>query len=102
MNRTYEEHLAFDVIEILNNIKVRVDPDTDIVWTRFDSVEELIVLINSYIVRVTSGDTDVYKELKSEFLPTASFQDLSISNGWGEEFLDMAEQYDEIYRRVSG
>ncbi len=99
MKKTYEQ-LAFETIEILNNIKARINSETDIVWTRFDSVEELMALLNNYIACINSSDTKVYKDLKYEFLPTASFQELSISNGWSKEFMDIAEQYDEIYLKI--
>lgn len=100
MKETYEQ-LALEAIAVLNSIKIKVNSETDIVWTRFDSVSELMADLDNYITRINSSDKSVYKDLKFEFLPTSSLHELSISNGWGGEFVEIAEKYDEIYVKVT-
>jgi hypothetical protein len=93
--------LLLEIVEILNTIKQTISADTDIVWTRFDSVGELVDTLNKYIKRVEESDSKVFHDLKYEFAPTGSLQELSISNGWGEEFLHIADRYDEIYSQLT-
>jgi hypothetical protein len=99
MKKTYEQ-LNLETVDVLNRIKARINSETDIVWTRFNSVEELMNTLNDYIVRINSSDKSVYGDLKNEFLPTSSLQELSISNGWGKDFLDIAELFDEIHFNI--
>jgi hypothetical protein len=35
-----------------------------------------------------------------EFLPTSTYQELAMSNGWSEEYLQIAEKLDSIYKRI--
>jgi hypothetical protein len=34
------------------------------------------------------------------FLPTGTLQEISIQNGWSEEYLKLATEFDTIYERV--
>jgi hypothetical protein len=36
------------------------------------------------------------RKLDLLFAPTASLQEISISNGWGDEFLGLARAYDDV------
>jgi len=70
--------------------------DSDVVWTRFETPEEIRLLIDSYIEELRRGNIYLTGELSLLFAPTGAFQEHSISNGWGKEFLILAEQFDNV------
>jgi antitoxin component HigA of HigAB toxin-antitoxin module len=89
-----------EIIEILETIKATIDKDTDFVWTRFNSLDELLTTIDSYILRLKNSDDTIYKQLNFEFAPTGTFQELSIQNGWGKEFLAISARFDTLYAQI--
>ena len=89
--------LCVETIEILSTIQATITDETDVVWAGFNNVTELKEVINNCIGRVNKSDITVFSELHLLFAPTGRFQELSISNGWGQEFLNIAAQYDNIY-----
>lgn len=60
------------LIELLKYVRSIVDtPNTDLCWSR-------------------------YNDLAYFFAPTGSLQEISISNGWGEEFIEVSEAIDKL------
>ena len=88
------------VIELLTLILNKVDEETNVVWTRFDTPEELIADLQQNIKKLQSNDFDVLDKLNLMFGPTATYQELSISNGWGDEYLYLSKQFDEAYENL--
>ncbi len=82
------------IVEILNTIKNKIDSNTDVVRSGFNSSTELINDIDSDIKKLHEGDYEILGKLTVMFAPTGAYQELSISNGWGEEFLKLAERFD--------
>ena len=41
-----------------------------------------------------------FKKYSLYFEPTGTFQEISIPNGWGEDFILMANQFDELYEKI--
>lgn len=35
-----------------------------------------------------------------EFLPTSTYKELVMSDGWSEEYLQIAEKFDSIHKRI--
>lgn len=83
------------LIAIIEHIRSKVDTDTDVVWTRYSSIEELLLDLDSLIAGIRAGDPTTYAKLELLFAPTGSFQELAMSNGWGDEFLELANSFDD-------
>ena len=45
------------------------------------------------------GDLQVLEWMKVQFLPTVGFQEISLSNGWADEYLALADRFDGAYGR---
>jgi hypothetical protein len=58
------------------------------------AVEELINQIEDELNKAKSGRPLDINNLKFLFAPTGSLQDISIGNGWGKEFLELASLID--------
>jgi hypothetical protein len=59
-----------------------------------DSVEDIARGLRRAIAALESGEPVDPSSLGFLFAPTGSLQDLAIYNGWGEEFLVLAEVID--------
>jgi hypothetical protein len=86
---------AGEIISILMEAERFLElPDTVIAWSRYNTVEEAVEDINQHIARLRSGDFSRMDDLALLFAPTGSLQEISISSGWGEAFLDIAARFD--------
>jgi hypothetical protein len=69
-------------------------PNNDFVWSSWENAEEGLAEIEGYIRQVEEGDYSSELDMQVLFAPTGSLQELSISSGWGREFLDLAARFD--------
>lgn len=83
--------------DLLTEIRNLVDsPNTNVTWSRFKTVEDILMIIDTLKQRITLRDDKAISELIILFGPTGSFQEISIDSGWGEEFIKLAARFDEI------
>jgi hypothetical protein len=61
----------------------------DFSWSRWSSREEALTDFDAIVER-----SDI-EALKLLFGPTGSLQEVSISSGWGEKFLELASSFDQ-------
>jgi hypothetical protein len=66
----------------------------------FNTSEEVIKTIDTHITRLSESDISKINELIVLFLPTSDFQEISISNGWGEQYLEVAKEFDSLVQLV--
>lgn len=83
------------VISILLEVRSIIDSlYTDVVWSRFNNVNEALEYIDSSIEALTRQDGSVLDDLKILFAPTGSLQEISIRSGWGNEFIEISSKFD--------
>lgn len=82
------------IVEILIIIKNKINSKTDIAWTGYSSPQELINHLEAYINYLRLNQFEFMGDISMRFGPTGTFQELSISNDWGDEFLKLAQQFD--------
>jgi hypothetical protein len=75
-------------------------PDNDFVWSRWDSAADAIREFDALTAQIVSGDTSHRSDLELLFAPTGSIQEVSISSGWGEEFLTLAARFDAVIKKL--
>ena len=46
------------------------------------------------VLDIRTGEKVDYSELKKLFTPTGPIQELSIENGWGQSFIELANRFD--------
>lgn len=89
-----------DLIDIISKIKEKITDNSDMVWTHYKNAEQLRIELDRYIDDLKKGDLQSMEKLNYLFLPTASLQEHSISNGWAEEYLKLANEFDRIYKLI--
>ncbi len=77
------------------------EPAVDVVWSHYSTVDEAIQDIEAHVTRLASGDTTRVGDLRILFAPTGSFQEIAISNGWGDEFIRLSEVFDAAIGETS-
>lgn len=67
-------------------------PDNDFSWTSFVDQELALFELDTLIDALRMNRLPVGAEVL--FLPTGPLQELAISSGWGDEFIDLANRFD--------
>lgn len=88
------------VRQILETIKGWTTDETDTVWAGYDNGKEFLVDLNIDIEKIKFCDFETLDKLNMEFAPTSTYQEIYLSNGWGNEFLKLAEQFDKLYEKI--
>jgi len=85
------------IIEILETVKELIlEPKTNISWSTFDSKDELIIEIDVHIQKLKLRDFSKINDLILLFAPTSDFQEISLSSGWGNRYLNISERFDVV------
>lgn len=85
------------LVELLLEIKnILNSPNTDVTWSKYQTVEEAFLELDICIKRLTQRDKSVILELKTLFAPTGSLQEISIDSGWGHYFIELSSRFDNI------
>ena len=69
----------------------------DFSWSPWKDQNHAISEINSIIISLENGSIP---EIRGLFAPTGPIQEVSLSSGWGKEFLELAERFDKEYEIV--
>lgn len=88
------------VRQILETIKAWTTDEANTLWAGYDSGKELLFDLNADIEKIRFCDFETLERLNLEFAPTSTYQEVSLSNGWADEYIVLAEQFDSLYRRI--
>ena len=89
------------LIEILEAVKKLIlEPRTDLTWSNFDSKDELIIEIDTHIQKLKLEDFSKVQDLILLFAPTSDFQEISLSSGWSNHYLNISERFDVAIKRL--
>jgi hypothetical protein len=75
-------------------------PDNDFAWSGWDDAEEAVSELSGHIATLEAGRLPPKLDLTVLFAPTGPIQEVSISSGWGDEFLALAERFDRAASRA--
>lgn len=70
-------------------------PDNDFAWSSWRDADHALEEIDGIISRLRAGDTPDRSSMSILFAPTGPMQELSLSSGWGNRFLQLASEFDE-------
>lgn len=98
-SKTYTQ-LSTEAISILKIIKSKITDDSDFTWVPYTNAEDLRREIDKYVVQLEIKSGYDLEEIYSHFLPTSTFQEHSMSNAWSDEYMELAEKFDEIYKQL--
>ena len=65
-------------------------------YSRWENASEALAAMDGFLSRIDAGEVPTLSELSILFAPTGSIQEVSESSGWGEEFLEVAADFDRV------
>ena len=89
-----------ELIDILNRVKEKITTDSNVVWTRYNTASELRNELEGYVEQLNDGDNSCVEKINIHFLPTSTFQEHSLKNGWVDEYMKFAEKFDAFYAKL--
>ena len=86
------------LINVLKQAKTLLALESnDFSWSSWKDQNHAISEIDSVIIALENGSIP---EIRDLFAPTGLIQEVSLSSGWAQEFLELAEQFDKEYEIV--
>ncbi len=83
------------VIKVLKDVlEFIATGDTDVAWSHYETEEEAVIDLKAHIAKLENDDFSAIEDIKILFAPTGPLQEISLSNGWGNSFLGLAEKFD--------
>ena len=71
--------------------------DNDFVWSGWENQNNALAEIDIIIMKMENGSVP---DIGFLFAPTGPIQEVSLSSGWGKEFLELADRFDREYASV--
>jgi hypothetical protein len=97
------EKAVKELIDILRDARVLLQrPGNDYAWSGWDSPEEGLGEIDSFIARLERGVLPESVYLEVLFAPTGPVQEVSLSGGWEREYMKLADRFDAAITAVYG
>ncbi len=86
-----------ELIEILHSvIELLAFPENDFAWTSWESAAEAIREVEPLVSLLNAGTLPERLAVSVLFAPTGPMQEVSLSSGWAEVFVKVAERYDYV------
>jgi hypothetical protein len=90
-----------ELLEVLGVAKSLLAlPRNDFAWSPWKNADEALREINELIGSIERGVLPKQLQLRVLFAPTGSIQEVSVSSGWGDEFLTLAKRFDAAEARL--
>lgn len=77
-------------------------PSNDFTWSTWEDESAALEEIDELIRRIEMGLMPEAAHVRLLFLPTGPIQEVSLSSGWGEEFLQVSAQFDVALETAYG
>jgi len=91
------ERLA-DIFERARDLVAR--PSNDFAWSSWRDANDALEEIDGILAELRAGRMADRLTMSVLFAPTGPMQELALSSGWGNRFLQLAAEYDETMAHV--
>lgn len=78
----------------------QITDDSDTAWTPYNSPAELKDVVRGFINRMEQKEVKAIEDACMLFAPTGAFQEHAISNGWPEEYMNLADRFDKVHEWI--
>jgi hypothetical protein len=91
------------LIEVLRDTRLMLcRSENDFTWSSWEDAPAAVAEIDGLLSRLNSGEPPERSQIEILFLPTGPLQEISLSNGWGPEFLKLANRCDTAMEQAYG
>lgn len=77
-------------------------PDNDFTWSSFQDADAALAEVDGVIANIEAGGPLGRDAGAVLFAPTGPIQEVSLSSGWGDEFVDVADRWDAALAVAAG
>lgn len=92
-----------ELIEVLRDAaELLALPGNNFDWSSWEDAHQAIGELNELITSLESGETPERLDLTVLFAPTGPIQEVSLSSGWADDFLTLAERFDTVTENFYG
>lgn len=71
-------------------------PENDFSWSSLESADDALREVDALLASIAAGRVPPRSEMEVLFAPTGPIQEVSLSSGWADEFLQLAERFDGV------
>ncbi len=89
-----------EITVILRQVKSYTTVTADTVWAGFNNAEEFLEELDNDIANIEMCDYAALEKVNIEFAATGTYQELSISNGWADEYIHLSSNFDTAYEKL--
>jgi hypothetical protein len=75
-------------------------PDNDFAWSSWRDADDALREIDGIISKLRSGTLPDELQMRVLFAPTGPIQEVSLSSGWSQGFVELAEDFDSALERA--
>lgn len=87
-----------ELIRVMEDTRVYLAMEgNDFSWSSWIDQEHALAELDSILAAMKKGSVPAIHIL---FAPTGPIQEVSLSSGWGAEFLALAQRFDEAYQNT--
>lgn len=88
-------HSIQELIAILREARnLLALPGNNFFWSSWEDTNAALTDMDGFIAEIESGRMPERMKLEILFAPTGSIQEVSVSSGWGDVFLNLAARFD--------
>jgi hypothetical protein len=98
MSPTKQQQELLEILRMTRGFLAR--PENDFAWSSWENAPAALRELDGIISGLESGSLPERSLLGVLFAPTGPIQEVSLSSGWGEEFLTLARRYDHAANRI--
>ena len=91
------------LVEVLREAQALLAlPGNDFAWSSWEDAPAALAELDRQIAAIERGQLPPRLDVAVLFAPTGPMQEVSLSSGWAQEFLDVATRFDTVAQRVWG
>ena len=94
-NKKIGSSATVELVSILEDVEALLNDSEDSIWSDMENVKVLSIIRNS-IASLKAARKAKIAKLYYLFLPTGPLQEISMANGWSDEYLVLAERFDDV------
>lgn len=79
------------LILLIHELQSFITPNTDVFWSTYNHVHEIQSKLNQIVSDLTN-QLDIHKQIKLLIAPTGDLKEISLSNGWGDQFIEISNK----------
>lgn len=86
--------VLIDIFSEVRTLLARAENDFD--WSSWKDEAAALAEIDGLLASLRAGHPPDAHTMRVLFAPTGPMQEVSLSSGWGNRFLELAERFDEV------